>query len=141
MNISNDNKNVIVNEFLKVHELMNGSKNNREKLFYFSATYAMVSRILNIEYNPTLIFIHSVLLSAHNNINSFVSNIINTKNNFYKIPENYFDILEDNLRELTGAITNNDKTNIYNILEKITVLGYITTGNGNYLYKKGMIKL
>ena len=50
-------------------------------------------------------------------------------------------MIEDNLKELTMAIEQNNKTSIYEALEKYSVLGYIATGNGNYLYKKGMLKI
>ena len=140
MKISNKNKKIIVNEFEKVFELMNNTKNVKEKLFYFSATYAMVLRILNIEYNPLLVLIHSVFLSTYSNINSFLNNIVSNKDAFYSIPENYFDMIETNLKNITRSIDSDDETNIYQALKTFSVLAYISTGNGNYLYKKGIIK-
>lgn len=139
--LSDENKKIITQEFFKVYSLMNDTNDISEKLYYFSATFAMVSRVLNIQYDPTLVIIHSVLLTSHSNINSFLSNIINTKKTFYEFPDNYFKMIEDNLKELTIAIEQNNKTSIYEALEKYSVLGYIATGNGNYLYKKGMLKI
>ena len=141
MKISNENKKIIVDEFEKVFELMNSTKNAREKLFYFSATYAMVSRILNIEYDPMLILIHSILLSTYSNMNSFLNNVASNRDTFYSIPKNYFDIIESNFKNITKAIDSNDEPNIYKALKKFSVLGYIFTGNGNYLYKKGTLKI
>ncbi len=141
MKISNDSKEIIVKEFEKVLELMSNTKDHKEKLYYFSATYAMVSRVLNIEYDDMLIFIHSVLLNSYSNINSFFNNIISNKDTFYSIPKNYFDILENALRDLTRAIDQNDELVINNILKRFSLIGYITTGNGNYLYKKGMLRI
>ena len=141
MKISNENKKIIVNEFEKVLELMNSAKDAREKLFYFSATYAMVSRILNIEYDPMLVLIHSVLLSTYSNMNSFIINIASNKDTFYSIPKNYFDMIESTLKNITKAIDSNDEPNIYEALKNFSALAYIFTGNGNYLYKKGTIKI
>jgi len=141
LKISNDSKEIIVKEFEKVLELMSNTKDHKEKLYYFSATYAMVSRVLNIEYDDMLIFIHSVLLNSYSNINSFFNNIISNKDTFYSIPKNYFDILENALRDLTRAIDQNDELVINNILKRFSLIGYITTGNGNYLYKKGMLRI
>ena len=141
MKISNENKKIIVDEFEKVFELMNSTKNAREKLFYFSATYAMVSRILNIEYDPMLVLIHSVLSSTYSNVNSFLNNVASNKDAFYSIPENYFAILESNFKNITKSIDSNDEPNIYEALKKFSVLAYIFTGNGNYLYKKGTLKI
>lgn len=141
MILSDENKKIITQEFFEVYNLMNHTNDISEKLYYFSATYAMVSRILNIQYEPTLVLIHSVLSSTYTNISSFLNNTINTKKTFYKFPDNYFKMLEDNLKDLTIAIEKNNKPDIYEVLKEYSVLGYIATGNGNYLYKKGMLKI
>jgi len=141
LKISDENKKIIVNEFKKVFELMNSTKSAREKLFYFSATYAMVSRILNIEYDPMLVLIHSVFLSTYSNMNSFLNNVASSRDTFYSLPENYFDILGSTLKSITKSIDSNDEPNIYDALKKFSVLAYIFTGNGNYLYKKGTLKI
>ena len=141
MKLTAQSKDIILKEFKKVSELMNNTKDPGEKLFYFSATYAMASRVLNIQYDSILIFIHSVLLSTYSNINSFLNNIIGNKHTFYTIPVNYFDILESTLKELTTAIELDDESGILYSLKEFSVLGYIATGNGNYLYKKGMLKI
>jgi len=140
MKISNGNKKIIVDEFDKVFELMKNTNNIGEKLFCFSATYAMVLRILNIEYDPSLILIHSVLLSTYSNINSFVNNVANKKDAFFSIPKKYFDMIESNLKDLSRSIDSNDEIKIYKDLQRFSVLSYLVTGNGNYLYKKGIIK-
>ena len=59
----------------------------------------------------------------------------------YEIMKPLFDILEKTLKELTQSVENNNDDKIYKDLQKLSILGYITTGNGNYLYKKGLIKL
>jgi len=57
------------------------------------------------------------------------------------LPKNYFDILENTLKDLIISIDKNEDHLIYKTLEKLSVIGYITTGNGNYLYKKGLVKI
>ncbi|KUK64339.1 MAG: hypothetical protein XD85_0600 [Parcubacteria bacterium 34_609] len=49
--------------------------------------------------------------------------------------------LESTLKELTTAIELDDESGIFYSLKEFSVLGYIATGNGNYLYKKGMLKI
>lgn len=141
MNLSKEKKTIIINEFNKIHSLMKGTNNISEKIFYFSAGHAMVSRVFNIEFDPLLILMHSVLQTTHSYINSFMSSISNKQNMFFSIPKNYFDILENTLKGLTQSIENDDDDKIYKDLQKLSTLGYIATGNGNYLYKKGLIKL
>ena len=141
MNLSKEKKTIIIDEFNKIHSLMKGTNNISEKIFYFSASHAMVSRVFNIEFDPLLILMHSVLQTTHSYINSFMSSISNKQNMFFSIPKNYFDILENTLKGLTQSIENDDDDKIYRDLQKLSTLGYIATGNGNYLYKKGLIKL
>jgi len=141
MILSEGKRVIIINEFNKIHGLMKNTNNISEKIFYFSASYAMVSRVFNIEFDPILVLMHSVLQTTYSNINSFISSISNKQNTFFTIPKNYFDILENTLKELTQSVENNDDDKIYKDLQRLSILGYITTGNGNYLYKKGSIKL
>jgi len=141
MNLSKGKKTIIIDEFNKVYDLMKNTNNVSEKIFYFSAGHAMVSRVFNIEFDPLLILMHSVLQTTHSYINSFMSSISNKQNMFFSIPKNYFDILENTLKGLTQSIENDDDDKIYRDLQKLSTLGYIATGNGNYLYKKGLIKL
>ena len=141
MKLSEEKKAIIINEFNKVYELMKSANNIGEKIFYYSATYAMVSRVFNIEFDPLLILMHSILQNTYNEINNFASNISNKQNIFFTLPKNYFDILENTLKELIISIDKNEDHLIYKTLEKLSVIGYITTGNGNYLYKKGLIKI
>lgn len=141
MNLSKEKKTIIINEFNKIHSLMKGTNNISEKIFYFSASHAMVSRVFNIEFDPLLILMHSVLQTTHSYINSFMSSISNKQNMFFSIPKNYFDILENTLKGLTQSIENEDDDKIYRDLQKLSTLGYMATGNGNYLYKKGSIEL
>ena len=140
MKISEESKNMIVDEFQKIFELMENTSNVNEKLFYFSATYGVISRVLNIDYDPLLILMHSVLQNSYNLIISFLNNLSNNRNTFFSTPKNYFKMIEMNLKEITDAINKNNETKIYKALEKFSVLAYISTGNGNYLYKKGTIK-
>jgi hypothetical protein len=141
MKLSKEKKDIIVNEFNEVYDLMKKSKDIGEKIFYYSATYAMVSRVFNIEFDPLLILMHSILQKTYNEINTFASSISNKQNMFFTLPKNYFESLENTLKELIISIDKNEDHLIYKTLEKLSVIGYITTGNGNYLYKKGLVKI
>ena len=122
MNLSEEKKAIIVDEFNKVYGLMKSANNIGEKIFYYSATYAMVSRVFNIEFDPLLILMHSILQNTYNEINNFASNISNKQNIFFTLPKNYFDILENTLKELIISIENNDDTQIYRDLQKLSVI-------------------
>jgi hypothetical protein len=55
------------------------------------------------------------------------------------IPSNLFDRLCSCMEELATRIERNQKT--YAILQDIANIAYSTTGNGFYLYTKGILKI
>jgi len=105
------------------------------KLYYFSAIFGIMPRIFNIDFNEDLIFAHFVISSTHNNINQRIKN----PDKVIKLPDELFDRLLALTEELLVTIEKDQ--NLYDILKKFTLLGYVTIGNGYYLYKKGMLKI
>lgn len=135
MEISKENRVKILNEIQFAVKKMKEEKDDKAKLYYFSAIYGIMQRIFNTEYSGDLIFAHFVLSSTYNNLNSRLSN----PDTVIKIPEDLFDKLTTVTEELKGAIEKN--RNLYEVLKRYTILGYITTGNGFYLYQKGLLKI
>ena len=139
MKLSADMKKIFTDE---VHLVINNMKKSSvatEKLFFFSASYAMAQRIINIEYDYELNFIQQVLQLAHSTINTRLSAISTGQHQYPSIPDNLFDKLEETLGEMVSLIDEGLET--YPALQKIANLAYTTTGNGYYLYLKGMIRL
>ena len=65
--------------------------------------------------------------------------IILGKDTVIDFPEGFFEKLSECLEELAKNIENNQDT--YAVLQKISLLAYISTGNGYYLYQKGILKI
>ena len=139
MQISDNSRNIIVNEFTYVIKKMRGEKDPSRKLYYFSAAYGVIFRILNQEFDPTLNFIHFVLNGAYSTINSRLTIMGQGVEMGVGIPTVLFVKLEDATEALAKAIREN--TSLLESLEKISVLSYATSGNGYYLYEKGVLKL
>jgi hypothetical protein len=111
-----------------------------EKIYYFSAIYAIIDRIYNFECDPELIFIHQVIRQAFDTINGkFAISVPRSPGLGLMVPENLFDKLCDSLSELADTIEKDQPT--YTVLQDIANIGYSSTGNGFYLYQKGMLKL
>jgi len=126
---------LLVKELNYVSEQMLKNVNPDTKLYYYSAAYGIVLRIYNLEYNPELLFIQHILNTTYNTLyQQFKSQELS-----FDIPEGIPDKIAILLKELSNNIKN-DK-DIYLPLQKITNLVYISTGNGYYLYKKGLIEL
>ncbi|OGO19966.1 MAG: hypothetical protein A2Z15_06455 [Chloroflexi bacterium RBG_16_50_11] len=139
MNLTIKMKNELIKEIKFVVERMKKVDSPSEKLYYFSAAYGIAHRILNFEYEPELAFIHNVLQSVYNMINTRISTFIKGQETPVSVPNNLFEKLEEALGEMALNIEKGDTT--YLQLEKMVNLAYSTTGNGYYLYIKGMLKI
>jgi len=136
MNLSSDMQKVFTDEVATAIKHMKSVNTLEEKLFFFSAVYGAAFRIMNIQYDAELAFIHHVVNAAYGMMQANLASIkqgqgVNT------FPKDAFDKLENALEELVVKIEKGEKT--YPVLEKISNLAYSTTGNGYYLYLKGML--
>lgn len=129
----------LVEEFKFIERKMREEKDVRRKLYYFSATYGEVFRILNMAYDPQLVFMHFVLNGAYATMDGLLTRIEQGVERVIRFPENYFEKLVEMVGKLTELIENDKDT--YEILQKIAVLTYTITGNGYYLYQKGVLKI
>jgi len=139
MNINKNYKDVIVNEINFVINKMNECKTAEDKIYYFSAIYAMLQRIFNIEYDSDLLFAFIILRDTYNNFLQRMHSIQKQGDTAIPLTEEYFIRLLDITRELLTKIERNE--NIDDILKKYVILSYATTGNGYYLFQKGLLKI
>ncbi len=137
MNLSSEMKTVFVNELKLVVENMRKSKTIPEKMYYFSASFGMAQRIFNIEYDPELNFIHNVIHASYGFINNTLQTISKGQS-IPTLPPELFPRIEESIDELIALIEADQP--IYQTLQKISNLGFSASGNGYYLYQKGMIE-
>ena len=130
-----DYKQLIVGEFETSVELMKASKNPDDILFYFSSTYAVLQRVFNFQFNPHLVFAHLILLGAYQAIKVRLD-AIKAGETTVLLKQDLFDRLIALLEEFAQRIKQDKEA--YDILEKISLLGFSTTGNGFYLMRKGL---
>ena len=137
MQISDQYRKLLVNEINYAAKTMDECKTLDEKLFYFSAVYGMIQRIINFEYDPDLIFAHKVLSDIHTQFQGAIGALKQGRS---------MPMIEDehvlHLYKLTvefGKKIKNKKP-IEDTLKKFAVLSYSLAGNGYYLYKKGVLK-
>lgn len=138
MNLSKDMQKVFTDEIRTAINHMKKVDMPEEKLFFLSAVYGVAFRIMNIQFDPELAFIHHVVNAAYGMMNANLASMrqgqgVNT------FPKNVFEKLEDALKQLVEKIEQGERT--YPVLETIFNLAYSTTGNGYYLYLKGMISV
>jgi hypothetical protein len=137
MNLSTKNKKILVNEIRTVCDYMSKASDAKQKMYFFSAVFGIANRIMNIEYDPELGFLHQVTNTAYQTINTNLA--LAAQGATMTIPKPVFEKLEEALDELAYYIEDGKKT--YRVLEKISNLAYSTSGNGYYLYLKGLLKI
>jgi len=137
MNLSPDIQKRFTDEIHFVIKSMKNADTPAQKLYFFSAGYGMAQRIINFEYEPELTFIQQVLQLVYNMVNARLVAMSTRQEAGISIPDNLFNSLEEALEEMVNRIEQGAET--YPALQKMVNLAYSTTGNGYYLYLKGML--
>lgn len=135
MKISESNKKKLIEEIKFVIEKMKSEKDPAAKLYYFSAIHGTMQKLYNIEYNSDLVFAHMVIGATFNTLNSRLS----IQDRVIQLPPEIFDKLIAVTEELKNTLEKDG--NLYNVLKKYVILGLVTSGNGYYLYKRGIVKI
>jgi len=135
MKISKENMKKIIEEIEFAIKQMKETPDPDQKLYYFSAVYGVMPRVFNFEFDEDLVFTHFVLSSVYNSINQRLK----TPDSVILLPKEIFDRLEELTEKLLMALKKEE--DICEILKDFILLSYVTTGNGYYLYKKGILKI
>jgi mevalonate kinase len=140
MQISTDFRKILVDELRVVaKKVADHEIEIHKKIYFFSAAHAVVYRIFNMNFDPELVLIHLVLNSTHGIVQNLHTMIERGDERVIQIPDDFFDKLARLTEELAKAIE--EDKNVYEILQKIAINSYSLTGNGYYLYQKGIIKV
>jgi hypothetical protein len=99
----------------------------------------MAQRILNLEYEPELVFVFQVFQLVYNMVNGRLAAVSGGQEAGIMIPENLFTNVENELDRMASLIEQKKET--YAVLQRLMHLAYSTTGNWYYLYLKGMLKV
>jgi len=135
MKLSKEIKKTLINEIEFAIEKMRSSKDPNLIMYYFSAVFGVLHRIFNIEYDSDLVFAHFIVNGTYQQINARLQ----AKDKIIQIPENLFERLIETTKNFLEAINGNKDLN--EVLKEFTLLGYVTIGNGYYLYQKGLLKI
>lgn len=139
MVVSNDLKTHLVNELRYVATQIVKTPDVAYSNYVFSGAHAMTNRILNLAFDKELVLINDVLQSAHQAIHNRINFIAAGREGVIDIPAELFLRLSTDLMALAASIESDEP--IIEPLARIAVAGYVTTGNGYYLYQKGLLKL
>jgi hypothetical protein len=139
MNLPKEYRQIIINEFEEIENRLPGIQFPQDKLYFFTAAFGIINRVFNIHFDPLLVFMHQILNSAHIAISERYQNHAPTLTG--GMPQEMIDLLFVYLSELKIAFQEEDENKIRSVLEKFSILSYAVTGNGFYLYLKGVLTL
>jgi hypothetical protein len=129
----------VLDEFDQVLQVLRSGASLEEKLYYYSAIFGAIYRVMNIQPSNELIFVHHVLNTVHTAFQARLQAIKRDAERPVMIEEPMVEKLVQLMEKLRESIAlGTDSTDI---CKNLTVLAYATTGNGYYLYKKGDLVL
>lgn len=139
MEIPTDLRERLVKEIKFVAEKIRTEKDPRTKVYYFSGIYGEMLRLVNIHFDKELLFAHNVLNYAYQTMKTRADIVVMGRDSLVDFPDEFFDRLSEYLDRLASCIENNEE--LYRILQEFSCLAYITTGNGYYLFQKGILRI
>jgi len=121
---------------------MQGSPNPMQKLFYFSVLFGEASRVLNYEWDRDVALIHLVTQQVYNQLmasgqSPLISSLpIEWPKVYEKLTQTTVDIAT-HMEKKEGK---DNREELCEILGRLAEITYAVSGNGSYLYEKGLIK-
>lgn len=140
MNIPDQYYEMLLTEFKDAQKLSNETELIEDKIYYFSATYGIINRIMNFYCDSILVFMHQVLKAVHIDLTNRLQRpnrgAVSTS-----FPTAFIEALFTYLNELIVEFEKKNEDGIRKVLEKFSNLSYATTGNGYYLFLRNKLSL
>jgi hypothetical protein len=141
MNIPNELHQILLAEMKDATERMAAASNANDKLYYFSATFGHINRIMNYHCDPMLVLAHQVLQVLHQQLQARVANAMQMPSESTAVPDSMFERLQGIANESLNAISIQSEPALVDVLKSAAVLSYATSGNGYYLLLQGKLQL
>ncbi len=114
------------------------------KLFYFSVFFGEAQRVLNLEWSRDLALIYTVTQHAHTQINTTIQapglgQVLPI--DWTKVFEKLTQVADDLATYFEKTENESTRKELYQALGGLSEIAYVVSGNGSYLYEKGLIKL
>lgn len=138
MQINKIYKTALVNEVKYVLKKMKENSSLEKKLFYFSAVPGELLRVLNLDYDLDILYLHHAVNHTHMQFQQRMATI-KAGDTTIVFEEKQIDKLESLLEDVLSVIE--QKKRIDEVLKAFIELAYSTSGNGFYLMEKGLLKI
>jgi hypothetical protein len=118
-------------------------KQPAQKLYYFSVFFGEAQRVLNWEWDRELVLIYSVTQHVHTQFNTTMQ--IPAFGVFPIDWDSVYEKLTNTASDLATyyekADDDNSRKEMHQTLGRLAEIAYAISGNGSYLYEKGILKL
>jgi len=129
MKITQELKERLLSEFDFVIKKMTEEPDPLKKLYFFSATYGVVERVMRYCPSDDLSIAHTILSLCYNTLNDRVTRV-RGGDVVVPLPQDWSEQLVQHVRKFKKSIE--DNSSIYPALEGIIHLAYSATGPGFY---------
>ncbi len=141
MNIPDNLLRLLLAEMSDAEQRMSSASHPADKLYYFSATFGHINRIMNYHCEPILVFAHQVLQLAHQSMQARMTNALQLPSESTAVPDSMFEKLQEVAAGARQAISIQSEQALLSVLQTAAVLSYATSGNGYYLMLQGKLQL
>ena len=128
----------LVTELRNIAKMMKNEPSLEKKLYYYSAAHGITSRTFRYSFSKDVLLADFVLQTSYNMLLERVERM-KSGDSILKIEEAHINKLVDSLKILADKLENEE--NIQEPIENILSIAYISSGPGNYLKEKGMMKI
>jgi hypothetical protein len=110
------------------------------KLFYFSVFFGEAQRVLNLEWDRDLALIYTVTLHVYTQITAQAPIAGQLPIDGATIQEQLTKAAAALAAYYEKAENESTRKELYQVLGRLSEIAYVVSGNGSYLYEKGLIK-
>ena len=131
-------KKELIKELKFVEVSMKKEEDIERKIYLFSAAYGITSRTYRYNFSNDVLLADLVLNNSYQALFDRAQRI-KTGDTTVKLEQIHFEKIEEGLRQLVKAFEEGES--ILEPLETILTSTFSTSGSGNYLREKGLLKL
>lgn len=128
----------IVKELRLIEAMMKKEENAEKKNYLFSAAFGVMNRSYKYDFSKDVLLAELVLNQSYTILAECIQRI-KSRDQTARLEPLHFEKIEEGLKLLADCFEN--ETSILEPLELILTTAFSTSGPGNYLREKGMIKL
>ena len=131
-------KKELVKELRLIEVLMKKEENFERKIYYLSAAYGITGRTYRYSFSKDVLLADFVLTTGYQALSDRLQRI-KSGDQTVLIDDIHFENIGEGLKQLADAFEKDES--ILEPLENILTAIFSTSGAGNYLREKGMLKL